>query len=259
MSFWIENAYANIDEDPLPYVGPASSLAGDYDPLLIGAAVLAGLILLYFIIIRPLMKRKSKPASSSETARAAHAETEADTETADNPATPPKATLKGKVFLSYRRNDSADVSGRIYDRLSANFGEDNIFKDVDSIPLGVDFREYIDSMIKESAVVLVVIGNEWFGSSADTGKRRIDDPRDFVRMEVAVALQRGVNIIPLLVRKAQMPDEKDLPEELKSLAYRNGISIRPDPDFNNDIDRLVYGIRKIISSAVDSKSTDAGG
>jgi hypothetical protein len=248
MIFSVESVHAGGEEGAAPYVAPVSPpVAGSYENyefLFIGLALLVGLALVYFIIIRPLLKRKARSGTSATQENAS-----GHTEAKNKVVKPAPLKTKGKIFLSYRRNDSADVSGRIYDRLAARFGEENLFKDVDSIPLGADFREYIDAMIKESAVVLVVIGNDWLGrSGSDPAQKRIDDPRDFVRLEVAVALQRNVNIIPLLVRRAQMPGEEELPEELKPLAYRNGISIRPDPDFNNDIDRLMYGVQQIISA-----------
>ena len=149
------------------------------------------------------------------------------------------------IFVSYRRDDSADVAGRIYDRLIDKFGKIRVFKDVDSIPLGVDFRDYIDTSISQSAVLLVVIGKAWLGESRDGSSRRIDDPKDFSRLEVAAALKRNIPIIPLLVSGGNVPAEQELPYDIKDLSYRNGVPIRPDPDFNNDIDRLISGIAKI--------------
>lgn len=247
MTFLIENAYGGEDVTTAPYVEPVSYPAmEDYNLLIIALVVVIGLLLVYFIVIRPLMKRReqSKKASKPE-----HVTKQVEAKDKVETPTSGQTKTRGKIFLSYRRNDSADVTGRIYDRLLAKFGDDNIFKDVDSIPLGANFKDHIDSMIKESAVVLVVIGNDWFGRSENAAGRRIDDPGDFVRLEVAAALNRKLNIVPLLVRRALMPTEEELPEELKPLAYRNGISIRPDPDFNNDIDRLIYGLEKILSAS----------
>lgn len=150
-----------------------------------------------------------------------------------------------KIFISYRREDGADVAGRIYDRLIAKFGKDHIFKDVDSIPLGADFRKYINNSISNSSVLLVVIGNRWLGQSSETGERRIDDIKDFPRLEVAAALKRKIPIIPVLVLSSKMPDEESLPEDISAFAYRNGIPVRPDPDFEHDIKRLIDGIEQI--------------
>lgn len=147
------------------------------------------------------------------------------------------------IFLSYRRADSADISGRVYDRLIQEFGNHSVFKDVDSIPLGLDFRNVLDQMIAKSKILIVIIGPNWIGQ--DKATRRIDDPTDFVRIEVSAALKRGIPVIPLLVHGTTMPHESELPDDLKALAYRNGTVVRPDPDFHHDINRVISGIDKL--------------
>lgn len=154
---------------------------------------------------------------------------------------------RGSVFISYRRDDSADVTGRIHERLLQRFARDVVFKDVDSIPLGIDFRQHLENALSQCRVLIAVIGDQWIERGSATGKRRIDDPRDQLRIELEVALGRNIPVIPVLVRKASMPLEEDLPPSLKSLAYRNGIQIRPDPDFNGDMDRLIKGIEPHLS------------
>jgi hypothetical protein len=146
------------------------------------------------------------------------------------------------IFITYRRSDSPNITGRIYDRLVQEFGKATVFKDVDSIPLGVDFREHIDKKVGECNVVLVVIGNEWLTVKNEQGQRRLDDPLDFVHLEIEAALRREIPVIPLLVQGAGMPAADQLPDALQLLAFRNGIPIRPDPDFHNDMNRLVRGI-----------------
>lgn len=152
----------------------------------------------------------------------------------------------GRIFISYRRSDSADITGRIYDCLVAEFGRDLIFKDVDSIPLGIDFREYLDRKVSECRVALAIIGDHWLDARDQSGNRRLEDPADFVRLEIASALARGIPVIPLLVRGAGMPAEKSLPPDLRKLVYKNGIPIRPDPDFHRDMDRLMAALNKYI-------------
>jgi LysM repeat protein len=152
----------------------------------------------------------------------------------------------GNIFISYRRSDSADIVGRIYDRLIDEFGRNPIFKDVDSIPFGVDFKEYLDKRVGECKVLLAVIGDRWVDANDATGKKRLEDSGDFVRLEIESALERGIPVIPLLVRGAQMPSEEHLPPSLKKLAYRNGIQIRSDPDFHNDMNRLITALEKYI-------------
>lgn len=146
------------------------------------------------------------------------------------------------IFLSYRRADSADIAGRVYDRLIEKFGSQAVFKDVDSIPFGLDFRTVINQMILQSRIFIAIIGPNWLGQIQDQAKRRIDDPTDFVRIEVSSALERAIPVIPLLVYGATLPHPNALPEDLKAIAYRNGTVIRPDPDFNHDISRVISDI-----------------
>jgi sulfatase modifying factor 1 len=145
-----------------------------------------------------------------------------------------------KIFLSYRRQDTAGITGRIYDRLRAHFGNDAVFMDIDSTPFGVDFREHIDEAVGQCDVVLVVIGTRWAGEI--DAHRRIDDPRDFVRIEIESALQRDIPVIPLLIDHTRMPAEADLPPSLARLTYRNAIDVDQGRDFHPHVDRLIKGI-----------------
>jgi hypothetical protein len=150
------------------------------------------------------------------------------------------------IFISYRRTDSADISGRIYDRLVGRFGKAAIFKDVDSIPLGVDFKENLEKKVSECNILLAIIGDRWLEASDSVGRNRLDDPRDFVRIEIETALARNIPVIPLLVRGAVIPAEEKLPISLKKLFYQNGIQIRPDPDFHRDMERLIFYLEKYL-------------
>ena len=152
----------------------------------------------------------------------------------------------GRIFISYRRSDSADIAGRIYDRLIGRFGKDPVFKDVDSIPLGLDFKEYLDKKVGDCDVLLAIIGDRWLDAGNPSGKKRLEDPADFVRIEIESALERGIPVIPLLVRGAEMPREDMLPPGLQKLVYRNGIPIRSDPDFHRDMDRLISALERYI-------------
>jgi hypothetical protein len=118
-----------------------------------------------------------------------------------------------------------------------------VFTDVDSIPLGVDFRSHLTSVLAHTDCVLAVIGPDWLAAADASGHRRLDDPADFVRLELEAALARNVPLVPLLVRGARLPAEADLPESLRPLAYRNGMEIRPNPDFHRDLDRLEQQLR----------------
>jgi formylglycine-generating enzyme required for sulfatase activity len=153
-----------------------------------------------------------------------------------------------KVLISYRREDSAHVTGRIYDRLVQQFGRTAVFKDVDSIPLGIDFRTYLDQQVAKCDVFLGVIGRNSMKPQGQKGKSRLADPADFVRLEIEAALKRQIPVIPVLVEGASIPAVDRLPTSLQGLSYRNGIVVRPDPDFHRDMDRLIEHLRTQIES-----------
>jgi hypothetical protein len=146
------------------------------------------------------------------------------------------------IFISYRRSDSPNITGRIYDRLIQEYGKAAVFKDVDSIPLGVDFRTFIDQKVGECDVILIIIGDTWLTVKNEQGQRRIDDTLDFVYLEIEAALRREIPVIPILVQGVEMPTADDLPEGIQGLAFRNGIQVRPDPDFHNDMNRMIKGL-----------------
>ncbi|NEP19543.1 MAG: toll/interleukin-1 receptor domain-containing protein [Leptolyngbya sp. SIO4C1] len=154
------------------------------------------------------------------------------------------------IFISYRRSDSQDVAGRIYDRLVQHFGKGSIFKDVDDIPPGVDFRQYLNDTLNQCQVVLAVMGANWLSALDDEGKRRLDNQSDWVRLELEEALKRqGVLVVPLLVSQARMPRVDELPESLQDLAYRNYREARPDPDFHKDMSRLIEGLEQYFTKS----------
>jgi TIR domain len=142
------------------------------------------------------------------------------------------------IFVSYRRSDSADVTGRICDQLKVLLGDVRVFRDVDSIALGRDFREAVSEAVGQCEVLLAIIGKEWLSGTGDDGKRRLDDSNDYVHIEIASALKRGIPVVPVLVENAPMPRAADLPEPLRDLAFHNGTPVRPDPDFHHDVGRL---------------------
>ena len=149
--------------------------------------------------------------------------------------------LLSKIFICYRREDSAATTGRIYDRLASYFDRAAIFKDVDSIPVGVNFHTYIDSVIQQSAVILVIIGPHWLDVD-NTGRRRLDNPQDLVRTEIETALRQNVVMIPVLVQGAVMPTPEQVPASLRDLVSRNGAQVRYDPDFDGDMARLASAL-----------------
>ena len=139
------------------------------------------------------------------------------------------------IFISYRRDDSSANTGRIYDRLIQKFDQQSIFKDVDAIPIGVDFRKHLEKQVTGCRVLLAIIGPRW----ADND--RLQDEGDFVRIEIEYGLDpdRDILVVPVLVDNSSMPSTDQLPDSLKDFAFRNAIQVRPDPDFHKDMDKLI--------------------
>src|SRR5271154_1885459 len=165
------------------------------------------------------------------------------------PASEPDASTQNElpgIFISYRRSDNPDATGRIYDRLVSEFGKALVFKDVDSIPLGQDFRGHLNGIVGDCGVVLAIIGPRWTDASNKDGQRRLEDPDDFVRIELEAALARDIPVVPVLVAHAPIPLASELPASLASMAFRQSIEVRPDPDFHNDATRLVSALQVIL-------------
>jgi hypothetical protein len=147
-----------------------------------------------------------------------------------------------RVFISYRRADTAGYAGRLHEYLAPVFGEPNIFMDIDNIPPGEDFIRVIEYAIQRCDVVLVLIGPHWATLTDAQGYRRLHDPHDFVRLEVATALARpNLRVVPVLVNDAPMPSAGDLPADLQSLTRRNAIELSNER-FRYDVDRLIKAL-----------------
>jgi tetratricopeptide (TPR) repeat protein len=145
-----------------------------------------------------------------------------------------------RIFISYRRQDSSNMTGRIHDSLVRKFGDRSVFRDVYDIPAGSDFRTILNNEVSKGDIFLAIIGPQWVEITDSQGIRRLDDPNDFVRIEVESALNNPqTRVIPVLVNDANMPVEKDLPESLKELCYRNAVKVRTDPDFPHDMEMLL--------------------
>lgn len=159
-----------------------------------------------------------------------------------------------KVFISYRRSDSTYLVGRIRDRLMNVFGDHSVFRDLDDIPAGVDFRTVLEAETHSCNVMLVIIGPQWVGITDQHGNRRLLDPTDYTRIEVETGLRRlrtdSILVIPVLVMNASMPVAEEIPESLHPLLFQNAISLRNDPDFNNDMRRLIQDICKALGSDI---------
>jgi len=160
-----------------------------------------------------------------------------------------------KIFISYRRADSKYVVDRIRDRLIDAYDEDAVFRDLESIALGQNFSDVLKEATTTCDVMLVVIGPQWTGITDDQGNKRLFDPHDYTRLEVEAGLvNKKILVIPILVMNARMPGLEEIPESLADLRFRNAISVRNDPDFTPDMQRLIQGINEQFPSAAKSKS-----
>ncbi len=160
----------------------------------------------------------------------------------------PITDVQGRIFISYRREDAAYPAGWLFDRLAERFGEEQIFKDVDSIDLGDDFVEDIGKAVAETDVLLALIGDKWLTVADERGGRRLDDPEDFVRIEIEAALTKKVRIIPILVEGATMPREDQLPASLSPLARRQALELSP-ARFAADTGRLLRALERALAEA----------
>jgi len=120
--------------------------------------------------------------------------------------------VSGRVFISYRRQETSGLAGRLYERLAARLSDDQVFMDVDTIAPGLDFAEVITEAVSTCEVLLAVIGPRWLDAKDEDGQRRLEDPDDIVRLEIAAALERNIRVIPILVEGAQMPRLQQLPD-----------------------------------------------
>jgi hypothetical protein len=152
---------------------------------------------------------------------------------------------KKRIFINYRRSDSAGYAGRLYDYLEKYFGEERIFFDFDTIKPGVDFEQKIKSELDNSGAVLVLIGNQWLSIKDANGSRRLDDSHDYVRLEVETALTKSIPIIPILLQGVPMPSGNQLPEKLHELSRRNAIKLS-DEHWNSDLGMLTAILKNVL-------------
>ncbi len=150
-----------------------------------------------------------------------------------------------RIFINYRRQDSEGYVGRLYDHLVQHFHRDDVFMDVDSIPPGADFVQVLENAVAACDVFIAMIGPEWVSIVDDAGERRLEQWNDFVRIEIASALQQGKLVIPVLVGRAKMPTPKDLPDDLTGLARRNAFELSHQR-FTSDVEKLVSAIKAAV-------------
>lgn len=147
----------------------------------------------------------------------------------------------GGVFISYRREDSGAWAGRVYDRLAKRLGSKNVFLDVGNIQPGLDFVDVLTKRVAACDALVAIIGKDWISAADKDNRRRLDNPHDYVRIEIEAALERGVRVIPVLVQGTAMPKADELPDTLKKLANRQGIEVSLDR-FDSDVKRLTRAL-----------------
>jgi hypothetical protein len=160
----------------------------------------------------------------------------------------------GRIFLNYRREDTAYAAGWLYARLAERFGGGQVFKDVDSIEPGEDFVRAVATAVGSCDVLLALIGDRWLTITGADGTRRLDDPGDFVRLEIEAALTRDIRVVPILVAGARMPDATDLPPSLAKLVRRQALELSPSR-FDSDLSRL---LRVLDSTLAEAQAPPAG-
>jgi len=149
-----------------------------------------------------------------------------------------------KIFLSYRREDSKWPTQWIYNDLAGHFGSKSVIFDIDTIPLGADFRDYLNQEVSKCDILLAVIGDQWL----EILNQRLDQPNDFVRIEIQAALKRGIPVVPVLVGSKSVPSEKELPPDLSKLSYKQATEVRAGADLKSQLKRLVDGLDRLFTS-----------
>lgn len=149
------------------------------------------------------------------------------------------------IFISYRREDSEGFARGLFQSLVGAFGSDRVFMDVEAIRLGTDFVEAIEKSLAGCGALLVLIGKDWVNCTDAAGRRRLDDPRDFVRMEVAKALEHGVTVIPVMIKGAKEPAAENLPDVLQPIARLQSLELRHER-WNQDVDHLTSELAKLL-------------
>lgn len=152
-----------------------------------------------------------------------------------------------KIFISYRRQDSAIFTGRVFDRLIQYYGDESVFLDIDSIPSAADFPQVLTASIAQCGVFLAIVGHKWLGDDDQkSGQRRIDDPADFVRRELEQALQKSKPVIPIYFGERLPLVAGELPDTLKPLATANAIEVDVGKDFDHHMTRLRKEVNRYI-------------
>ena len=174
------------------------------------------------------------------------------TETGEVRRVEAKVTLDGptsqvKLFLCYRREDTKYAARGIYERLCEKYGSGNVFRDLDTIPAGVRFREFIEERLSSTDIFILLIGTTWISAQDGAKRRRIEQPRDSVRVEIETALRLRLPVIPVLVDNARMPTEEDLPPSLVDLCEFNAAEVS-DSRWDYDTSRLLLAVDQVVEA-----------
>jgi hypothetical protein len=164
--------------------------------------------------------------------------------------------FESHIFISYRRKDSSKWAHLIRHHLSQHYSQNQVFIDVHNLSLGVDFAEAINRKVESCDVLIAVIGRCWLTAPDEGGRRRLDNPEDFVRLEIATALQHGIRVIPVLVNGASKLRPGDLPQNLKLLSGRNAFTIRPKRS-RADLEELVGAVKRALEDVPEDWPDEA--
>lgn len=156
--------------------------------------------------------------------------------------------------MSYRRDDAGGHAGRLYDLLAARYGHERVFMDIDAVPLGSQFGEAISEAVAWCDVLIALIGRGWLEATDSDGRRRLDDPDDFVRREIESALAKGVVVVPACVQGAEIPQAQELPASLAPLTGRQGFQLS-DTGWHDDVRRLIRRLEAVTEQGPDRSAT----
>jgi hypothetical protein len=157
------------------------------------------------------------------------------------------------IMLSYRRDDSKWIAGRIFDRLEGHYGKDNVFMDIDAIPVGLDFREHLQQSLQRCDILLAIVGPRWLGTD-EHGHQAIADETDWVRIEIETALAKQIPVIPILIDRMRMPKATELPDSLRNFAFRQAAEVDSGVDFRSHMDRLIRSMDQYLKGHLVSSS-----
>ena len=164
--------------------------------------------------------------------------------------------MAGKIFINYRRGDDPGHTGRLFDRLQEMFQPEQLFMDVDSIAPGLEFDRVLEEQVRQCDVLLAVIGKGWIDARDDTGARRLDNHKDFVRIEIESALKLGKRVIPVLVGDTPLPRPEELPEAIRPLARRHAVRLSHER-FRADAHSLIKALQRVLEDADARRQADA--